>query len=73
MKLQNILLNEQGVLKLADFGIASLSSVDSSGKVEGSPYWMAPEVIMLEGAKTVSDIWSLGCTIIEVNNIDYDN
>ncbi|KAJ1978346.1 Protein kinase of the Mitotic Exit Network [Dimargaris xerosporica] len=32
----------------------------------GSPYWMAPEVIELSGATTASDIWSLGCTIIEL-------
>jgi len=32
----------------------------------GSPYWMAPEVILLQGASSNSDIWSLGCTIIEL-------
>jgi serine/threonine protein kinase len=29
-------------------------------------YWMAPEVIELSGATTASDIWSLGCTVIEL-------
>ncbi|RUS20588.1 hypothetical protein BC937DRAFT_94880 [Endogone sp. FLAS-F59071] len=39
----------------------------SKGKdVVGSPYWMAPEIIELSGATTASDIWSVGCTIIEL-------
>ncbi|KAJ3293586.1 hypothetical protein HK104_004338, partial [Borealophlyctis nickersoniae] len=61
----NILTTKNGQVKLADFGIAS--KVDSSNKaVVGSPYWMAPEVIELSGATTASDIWSVGCTTIEL-------
>lgn len=32
----------------------------------GTPYWMAPEVIQLSRASTASDIWSVGCTIVEL-------
>ena len=34
--------------------------------IKGSPYWMAPEVVRGEGAGKPSDVWSLGCCIIEM-------
>ncbi|TYZ66748.1 hypothetical protein PybrP1_001929 [[Pythium] brassicae (nom. inval.)] len=37
-----------------------------SNSVVGSPYWMAPEVIEMAGWSFASDIWSVGCTIIEL-------
>ncbi|KAJ3981765.1 hypothetical protein F5890DRAFT_1417072 [Lentinula detonsa] len=65
----NILTNKDGTVKLADFGVASSTTVpsgSSSADVVGSPYWMAPEVIEQSGATTASDIWSLGCVVIEL-------
>uniref|UniRef100_A0A7S4I5Y8 Protein kinase domain-containing protein n=1 Tax=Vannella robusta TaxID=1487602 RepID=A0A7S4I5Y8_9EUKA len=64
----NILITRDGSIKLADFGIATVASSNPRHSlVEGSPYWMAPEAIEMSAApNTKSDIWSLGCTLIEL-------
>ncbi|PPR08146.1 hypothetical protein CVT24_012360 [Panaeolus cyanescens] len=68
LKAANILTTKNGNVKLSDFGV-SLNLRAMGGEIKdvaGTPNWMAPEVIELKGASTKSDIWSLGCTVIEL-------
>lgn len=67
IKAGNILLTENGTVKLADFGSASIKCPANS--FVGTPYWMAPEVILAmdEGQYDGKvDVWSLGITCIEL-------
>ncbi|XP_022772825.1 mitogen-activated protein kinase kinase kinase 5-like isoform X2 [Durio zibethinus] len=72
----NLLVDANGVVKLADFGMAKhLTALSYELSLKGSPYWMAPEVIKAVMQKDSNpnlalavDIWSLGCTVIEMFN-----
>ncbi|CAN6721939.1 unnamed protein product [Malus baccata var. baccata] len=72
----NLLVDASGVVKLADFGMAKLLNGQSYNlSLKGSPYWMAPEVIRAAMQNNADpdlalavDIWSLGCTVIEMFN-----
>lgn len=67
----NILIDAEGDAKLADFGacreLEALSNTVTGGmkSIQGSVYWMAPEVMKYKAGRR-SDIWSLGCTVIEM-------
>ncbi|XP_057800068.1 mitogen-activated protein kinase kinase kinase YODA-like [Salvia miltiorrhiza] len=64
----NILVDPNGRVKLADFGMAKhITGQSCPLSFKGSPYWMAPEVIKnTSGCNLAVDIWSLGCTVLEM-------
>lgn len=67
IKSANVLVGVDFCVKLADFGCSKRSDVTRSFTTTGSVLWMAPEVIRCaEGFGRKADLWSLGCTIIEM-------
>ena len=70
VRADSILTTRDGRVKLSEFGTSlRLCEIEqTSSVVASSPNWTAPEVIKLElkGISTKSDIWSLGCTVIEL-------
>jgi serine/threonine protein kinase len=68
LKAANIFITKDGTVKLSDFGVSLNFRAMERGIIgfPSTPNWMAPEVIELKGASTKADVWSLGCTVIEL-------
>lgn len=72
LKADNILLDVDGTCKISDFGISkktdNIYGNDKTNSMQGSVFWMAPEVIRSqgEGYSAKVDIWSLGCVVLEM-------
>lgn len=62
----NILVTGEGRAKLTDFGQSKRDEDQGLQTVRGTPFWMAPEVIRGEGYGRPADIWSVGCTGVEM-------
>ena len=74
-----MLLDANGTIKLTDFGCSKKldkvkeqdnpqenSFYNKPKSIQGSPYWMAPELIMNKIQGKPADIWSVGCVVIEM-------
>ena len=74
-----MLIDANGTIKLTDFGCSKrldkLTEQDNPQEnsfynmpksIQGSPYWMAPELIMKKVQGKPADIWSVGCVVIEM-------
>ncbi|KAF7542577.1 hypothetical protein G7Z17_g11453 [Cylindrodendrum hubeiense] len=72
----NILVDNKGTIKISDFGISKkleasniLSGANNSKhrpSLQGSVFWMAPEVVKQTSYTLKADIWSLGCLVVEM-------
>ena len=68
----NILISEDGIIKLTDFNSSRLIGDLIYGgdaplhSIAGTPHFMAPEVIRQSGHGAKADIWSVGCTVIQM-------
>lgn len=62
LKLGNMLLDENMELKIADFGLAArVADEPPRQAVCGTPNYLAPEVLRMEGHGFAADVWAMGC------------
>ncbi|KAF6778187.1 hypothetical protein AHF37_04152 [Paragonimus kellicotti] len=68
MKPQNILLGQEGVIKLCDFGFARVMNLNSMvlTSIKGTPLYMAPELVQEKPYDHTADLWALGCILYEL-------
>ncbi|XP_027347185.1 mitogen-activated protein kinase kinase kinase 17-like [Abrus precatorius] len=71
IKLQNILVFEDGEIKIADFGLAKEAGAkqgksDERFECRGTPLFMSPESVNDGEYESPADIWALGCVVVEM-------
>ncbi|MGH7166322.1 MAG: protein kinase domain-containing protein [Nitrospiraceae bacterium] len=69
IKPRNIMVDNQGIVKIADFGIAAAtgeSSITAIGQIVGTPEYMSPEQACGENRDGRSDLYSLGMVLYEM-------
>jgi len=66
VKPENILINQQGIAVLIDFGIALLKQgINKSNKIQGTKNYIAPEQKLSTNIDHKADLFSLGCVLYE--------
>ncbi|KAK4534359.1 hypothetical protein CDCA_CDCA01G0384 [Cyanidium caldarium] len=69
LKPGNVMVNQNGVVKITDFGVSSCvdwQTLGSGHTMVGTPWYIAPEMIEGRHYDQSVDIWSLGCTVLEL-------
>ena len=75
IKPDNVLISVSGIAKIGDFGEskmlgASMTAKDENLTMKGTPYFMAPEVLLEDGHGRKSDIWSVGATVLQMSTFE---
>ena len=64
IKPDNIMIDNNGIIKILDFGISTIKSVnDNTSRIMGTPMFMSPEQIDKKDINRLSDIYSLGVSL----------
>ena len=65
LKPDNIIINENGYLKLIDFG-TSIELKDFTNTITGTPHYISPEILLGKGYGFSCDYWSIGIIAYEI-------